>query len=140
MTVASQRRTFRPVGVIVVMWATVVVLLVLTAIVGLRLPEGYRFSTSQTATIFVLIGFVALFALAMSASRVTADDETLLFVNGLRRRSLSWDEVAGISMNRGAPWPTVVTKDGREFALFAVQGSEGDPAHDAVTWLAGHVR
>lgn len=136
----SSRRTFRPTGVIVVMWAAVAVLAVLAAVIGARLPDEYKFSTSQTATIWVLIGFVALLALAISMSRVTADEHALTFVNGWRRHTLAWDEVKVVSMRSGAPWPTVETTDGKRFALFAIQGSEGDPAHDAVTWLAGHVR
>lgn len=136
----SSRRTFRPTGVIVVMWAGVGVLAVLAAVIGIRLPDEYKFTTSQTVTIWVLIGFVALFALMISRSRVTADDTSLTFINGWRRRTLAWSEVKVVSMRSGAPWPTVETTDGRRFALFAIQGSEGDPARDAVTWLAGHVR
>ncbi len=134
------RRTFRPTGVIVVMWAIVGVLVVLTVVIGSRLPETARFTTGQTVTIWVLVGLVGFLALVVSMSRVVADDASLTFVNGLRRRTLAWTEIAGISMNAGAPWPTVVTHDDRRFILFAIQGSEGDSARDAVRWLAGHVR
>lgn len=137
---AGQRRTFRPTGVIVVMWAVVAILSILAAVIGYRLPQEYRFTTSQTATIWALIGVVALFALIVSRSRVTADDDALTWVNGLRRKSLPWSEVAGISMNEGAPWPTVVTRDDTRFILFGIQGSEGGSAREAVRWLAGHVR
>lgn len=136
----STRRTFRPTGVILVMWAAAVVLAILALVIGLRLPEDYKFTTSQTVTIWVLIGFVALFALFCTLSRVTADEKGLTFVNGWRRRSLAWDEIALVSMRPGAPWPTLETKDGQRYALFAIQGSEGDPARAAVSWLAGHVR
>lgn len=134
------RRTFRPTGVILVMWASVLILSILAALIGVRLPDESKFTTSQTATIWVLIGVVAVFALIVSASRVTADANTITWVNGVRRRSLPWAEVAGISMNIGAPWPTIVARDGRSFILFAIQGSEGTSAREAVTWLAGHVR
>lgn len=140
MTVDSSRRTFRAIGVIAVMWAIVGVLVVLTVAIGSRLPDDYQFSTSQGVTIWVLIGVVALVALAVSLSRVTADDKTLTFVNGFRRRSLPWTEVAGIVMNPGAPWPTVVTHDDRRFILFAIQGSEGASAREAALWLVGHIR
>lgn len=136
----STRRTFRPTGVILVMWAAAVVLAILALVIGLRLPEDYKFNTSQTVTIWVLIGFVALFALFVTLSRVTADEDGLTFVNGWRRRTLQWSEIALVSMRPGAPWPTLETKDGRRFALFAIQGSEGDPARAAVNWLSGHVR
>lgn len=136
----SARRTFRPTGVIVVLWAMVAVLAVLALVIGARLPEQSKFSTSQTVTIWVLIGGVALAAALVTRSRVTADDTTVEFVNGWRRRRLSWAEVAGVSMNPGAPWPTVVTRDDRRFILFAIQGSDGASAANAVRWLAGHVR
>lgn len=136
----SARRTFRPIGVIVVLWAVVVVLVVLTVAIGARLPEDYRFTTSQAGTIWALIGVVALLAAAVSTSRVTADDQGLTFVNAFRRRTFGWAEIAGISMREGAPWPTLVTRDDRRFPLFAIQGSEGRAARQAVQWLAGHVR
>ncbi len=136
---SATRRTFRPTGVIVVMWATVAVLLVLVGVVGTRLPEGYGFSTSQTATIFALIGFVALSALAVTLSRVTADEDGLTFVNGFRKRRLRWDDIAVVSMRPGAPWPTVVTTDDRRFILFGIQGSEGASAREAVAWIVRHL-
>ncbi len=140
MIVDRARRTFRAVGVIAVMWAIVVVLVVLTVAIGTRLPDDYQFSASQAATIWALIGVVAVVALAVTLSRVTADDDSLVFVNGFRRRKLAWTEVAGIVMNPGAPWPTVVTHDDRRFILFAIQGSEGASAREAALWLAGHAR
>jgi len=136
----TTRRTFRPTGVIAVMWGAFVVLVVLTVAIGSRLPEDYRFSTSQAGTIWALVGVVGLLALACTLSRVTADDEGIVFVNAFRRRSLSWDEVALVSMRDGAPWPTLVTRDDRRFPLFAIQGSEGPSARRAVAWLAEHVR
>jgi len=135
----SARRTFRPTGVIVVMWAVVAVLVVLTVAIGTRLPEDYRFTTSQSITIWALIGVVALLAAAVSTSRVSADEEQLTFVNAFRRRVFRWDEVRVISMRDGAPWPTLVTRDDRRFPLFGIQGSEGESARNAVRWLAGHV-
>ncbi len=137
---AGERRRFRPTGIIAVMWAGVAILTILTAVIGSQLPESARFTTSQNATIWALVGVVGLFALIISMSQVTADDEQIRWVNGLRRHKLSWDEVAGISMNPGAPWPTLVTKDDRRFILFAIQGSEGRSATNAVQWLAGHVK
>ncbi len=137
---AGQRRKFRPTGVIVVMWAAVGILTTLTAVIGYRLPEEAKFTTSQNATIWALVGVVALFALIISLSHVTADDDGISWRNGLRAHKLGWDEISGISMNPGAPWPTVVTKDDRRIIMFAIQGSEGRSANNAVTWLAGHLK
>ncbi|WP_313406508.1 PH domain-containing protein [Aeromicrobium sp.] len=136
----STSRTFRPTGVIAVMWAVVVVLVVLIVAIGARLPQDYRFSTAQAATLWALIGVVAVLALACSLSKVTADEDGIVIVNAFRRRRFGWDEVAMISMRPGAPWPTMVTRDERRFILFAIQGSEGDSARSAVGWLVGHLR
>lgn len=136
----TTRRTFRPTGVIAVMWAVVVVLVVLIVAIGARLPQEYRFSTSQALTLWAFIGVVAVLALGCSLSRVTADEDTLEVVNAFRRRTFTWDEIAMISMRAGAPWPTMVTRDERRFILFAIQGSEGPGARRAVEWLAEHVR
>ncbi|MTB87256.1 hypothetical protein GGQ26_02655 [Aeromicrobium sp. zg-629] len=136
----TTRRTFRPTGVIVVMWAMVVVLTVMAFVIGTRLPEGYQFRTSETVTIGALICAVAIFALACTLSRASGDEESLTFVNGFRKHVLRWDEIAVISMRAGAPWPTVETKDGRRLPVFAIQGSEGGSARDAVSWLVGHLR
>lgn len=138
--VTPTRRTFRPTGVIAVMWATVVVLVVLIVAISARLPEDYRFSTSQALTLWACIGVVAILAVGCTLSRVTADEDGLVVVNAFRRRRFAWDEVAMISMRPGAPWPTMVTRDERRFILFAIQGSEGEGARRAVRWLAGHVR
>lgn len=136
----SDSRTFRPIGVIAVMWAVVVVLVVLTVAIGSRLPDEASFTTGQTVTIWVLIALTAVAAGVVSLSRVRADEESISFTNGVRHRTLAWDEVAGFSMSNGAPWPTVVTRDDRRFILFAIQGSEGAAANDAVAWLSRHVR
>ena len=122
------------------MWAAVAILTILAAVVGSRLPVSARFTTSQNATIWALVAVVGLFAFIISISHVTADDERITWLNGVRKHSLSWDEVAGISMNPGAPWPTLITKDDERFILFAIQGSEGRSATDAVQWLVGHIK
>lgn len=137
---SDTQRTFRPTGVIAVMWAVVAVLVVLIVAIGARLPEEYRFSTAQALTLWACIGVVAVLALGCTLSRVTADEDGLVIVNAFRRRRFGWDEVAMISMRPGAPWPTLVTRDERRFILFAIQGSEGASARTAVRWLAGHVR
>lgn len=131
-------RTFRPTGVMAVAYGVVVVLVVLTIAVGTRLPEGAEFTTAQTATIWALIGVVAVIAHAVGRSKVRADDEGLEVVNGFRRRHVAWTDVAGISMNPGAPWPTLVTRDDERIILFAIQGSDGSAAREAVVWLRGH--
>lgn len=136
----SERRTFRATGITIVMVVIVVTLALLTIIVGLALPESASFSTFQTATIWLLIGCVALFGWTVARSKVVADDDRLVVVNGFRTHVLTWPEVAAISLKDGAPWPVAVTHDDRRVALFAIQGSDGESAREAARWLQGHVR
>jgi hypothetical protein len=42
-------------------------------------------------------------------------------------------------MNTGAPWPTLVTKDDERVMLFAIQGTDGAYARQAVDYLRGRV-
>lgn len=135
----AEQRTFRAVGVTIVMLVVVVLLAVLTSVVGLALPDSASFSTSQTATIWLLVAVIGLFGWAVARSRVTADDQRIIIVNGFTKRQFRWSEVSHISFADGAPWPTLVTKDDQRVALFAIQGSEGSSARESARWLQGHV-
>lgn len=136
----AEQRTFRAIGVTIVMLVVVVLLAILTIVVGLALPDSASFSSSQTATIWLLVGVIGLFGWAVGRSRVTADDDHIVIVNGFTKRRLAWSEVSHLSFADGAPWPTLVTKADQRIALFAIQGSEGNSARESAKWLQGHVR
>jgi len=138
MTDAVVRR-FRPVAVALVMWMSTAVLVVMMIVIGNAMPTDYRFTRSQALTLWGLIALVALLAYGISRSRVVAEKGTITVVNGFRRRRLAWSEVASIVMRDGAPWPTLTTHDDRRVALFAIQGSDGDSAREAVRWLQGRL-
>ncbi|MFD1860637.1 PH domain-containing protein [Aeromicrobium camelliae] len=136
----ATRRSFRPVAVSLIMWISTGILVVLMVVIGRALPEDVVFTVSQAATLWALVALVALLAFAVTRSRVHADDHGITVVNGFRRRQLSWDEVGSVAMREGAPWPTLVTRDDERVILFAIQGSDGAAAREAVAWLQGHVR
>ncbi|WP_293784279.1 PH domain-containing protein [uncultured Aeromicrobium sp.] len=136
----TEHRSFRPVAVSIIMWLSTAILVVLMIVIGQALPEDVVFTVSQAATLWALVAVVALLAFAVSRSRVHADDDGLTVVNGFRTRRLRWDEIRSITMREGAPWPTLVTRDDERFMLFAIQGSDGAAAREAVAWLQGHLR
>lgn len=122
-----------------VMWVSTAILVVLMVVIGNALPEDYRFSRAQGLTIWALIALVGVLAYGITRSRVVADDQTITIVNGFRRRRLDWSRVESVSMRQGAPWPTLTTRDDERIALFAIQGSDGESAREAVRWLRGRL-
>lgn len=136
----SDLRTFRATGVTIVFFAIVVVLVVVTAVVGLSLPESMSFTPEQTATIWFLIALVAFFAWTVARSRVTADDEHIVAVNGWKTYDIAWSQVRKVHFGPGDPWPTLLLDDDERVALFAIQGTEGKSATEAIAWLRTHVR
>lgn len=136
----SHLRTFRPGSTRIVAYAVAVILLVLTAVVGLSLPDEIFFTTAETITLWIIIGAVLVLLHGVGRSRVTATDDGIEVLNGYRRRHVAWDEVEGFAMNAGAPWPVLVTRDDERINLFAIQGSDGAYAREAVAWLRGRLR
>lgn len=116
-----------------------ILLVVVAIVIGRAMPEEMQFQPAEVGTLWALLGAVLVMAHCVARSYVRADDSGLTIVNGLRKHQVQWDDVAGISMNPGAPWPTLVTTDDRRIILFAIQGSEGQSAYEALVWLRGHV-
>ncbi len=71
-----------------------------------------RFNVLQRVTLvgFGLIGFTAFFALVRS--RVVAETDRLVVVNGYRRREYEWAEVIAVHLPPGAPWAVLDLADG----------------------------
>lgn len=135
----SDLRTFRSKGLIVISWVTVAILAGLMIYIGLNIPDRMKFTLSGNITMWLLIGTWAFMAYVISRSKVTANSETIVIVNGLRKHTFAWSDVAALSMNPGAPWPTLITQDDRRVMLFGLQSSEGKPTRHALAWLREHV-
>lgn len=132
-------RTFRPGGARVVAYAVAVIMLALTGIISFALPDEIYFTTAETITMWLLIVAMLVLLHGVGRSFVRATDEGVEVLNGYRRRMVPWDEIEGFAMNTGAPWPTLVTKDDERVNLFAIQGSDGRYAREAVTYLRGRL-
>ncbi|AWB92524.1 PH domain-containing protein [Aeromicrobium chenweiae] len=132
-------RTFRPGGARVVAYAVAVVMLALTAIIAYALPDEIYFTTAETVTLWIIILAVLALLHGVGRSYVRASDEGIDVLNGYRRHHVAWSDIEGFAMNTGAPWPTLVTKDDERVMLFAIQGSDGRYAREAVAYLRGRI-
>ncbi|MEJ7635658.1 PH domain-containing protein [Aeromicrobium sp.] len=132
-------RTFRPGGTRVVAYAVAVILLVLTFVIGLSLPDEISFTPAETVTLWIIILAVLTLLHGIGRSFVRADDAGVEVLNGYRRHHIPWSSIKGFAMNTGAPWPTLVTNDDERVILFGIQGSDGGYAREAVTYLRGRL-
>lgn len=120
-------------------YVVAVLMLVLTAVIAFALPDEIYFTTAETVTLWIMILVVLALLHGVGRSLVRATDEGVEVVNGYRRRLVPWDEIEGFAMNTGAPWPTLVTKNDERVNLFAIQGSDGRYAREAVEYLRGRL-
>lgn len=133
-------KTFRPGGTRIVAYSVAVIMLVLTVIIAEALPDEIYFTTAETVTLWIIIVAVLAMLHGVGRSYVRVSDEGVDVLNGYRRHHVPWDDIQGFAMNSGAPWPTMVTKDDERVMLFAIQGSDGRYARDAVAYLRGRIR
>jgi hypothetical protein len=132
-------RTFRPGSTRIVAYAVAVIMLVLTVVIALALPDDIYFTTAETITLWLIIGAVLVLLHGIGRSYVKATDEGVEVLNGYRRHMVPWSDIKGFAMNTGAPWPTLVTLDDERVNLFAIQASDGSYAREAVTYLRGRL-
>jgi hypothetical protein len=130
-------RTWRPLGVRLAGLFFGVLLLVVCgfAWIGLDPEVRDRFTTFQRGTLVVLGLMAGAVAYALMRSRVVAEDERLVVVNGYKRREFSWPEVLAVRMPPGAPWATLDLADGTTVPAMGIQGSDGQRARTAVREL-----
>ena len=148
MPAASERgplpalpHTWRPFGVRMAGTVLGAGLLIVCALawVGFDEETQARFTTFQRITIlaFGLLAFSVWFALVRS--RVVAEPDRLVVVNGYRRREYAWAQVVAVHLPPGAPWVTIDLADGSTVAAMGIQGSDGNRAKQAVRELRATV-
>ena len=94
-----------------------------------------RFTGLQRATLFALAALAFAAGFALARSRVVAEAERLVVVNGYKRRELAWAEVVAVHLPPGAPWAVLDLADGTTLAAMGIQGSDGARARTAVRQL-----
>jgi hypothetical protein len=91
-----------------------------------------RFTPFQRGTMAALgLGAFAVW-FALVRSRVVAEAERLIVVNGYRRREYEYAEIVAVHLPPGAPWVTLDLADGSTVSAMGIQGSDGDRAKRAV--------
>jgi len=131
----SDLRTFRPGSSRIVAYGVAVIMIVLTTVIGVALPSYVTFSPLELATLAAMLVAVLALLHGVGRSYVRAGDDSIEVLNGYRRHSVPWSEIAGFSMKDGAPWPTMVHGDDERLILFAIQSSDGRYADEAMAYL-----
>jgi hypothetical protein len=112
-------------------------LFVITVLLWIGFDDETRASVTpfQRGTVFAmfLLGFLCLHALIRS--RVQAQPDRLVVVNGYRRHEYDWAEIVAVRLNPGAPWVSLDLADGSSAAAMGIQGSDGARAKVAVREL-----
>jgi hypothetical protein len=133
----SLPHTWRPLGVRLAALVFGGALLVICAMAWVGFDEEIRdrFTTPQKVTLVGLGVLVAISLHALSRSRIDADTERVVVVNGYRRRVYARHQVVAVTLPRGAPWATLDLDDGTTVPAMGIQGSDGDRAREAVREL-----
>lgn len=130
-------RSWRPFGprIAGLVFGTALVVVCAFAWFGFDAETRAKFTPFQRGTL-VFLGLM-IFAVmhALVRSRVVAEAERLVVVNGYRRRELAWAEVVAVHLPPGAPWATLDLADGSTLSAMGIQGSDGARARQAVAEL-----
>jgi hypothetical protein len=125
--------TWRPLGVRVAALVLGSGLLLICALtwVGFDAETRARFTVFQRGTLVALGLLVFVLFYALVRSRVVAEAERLVVVNGYRRREYDWAQVVAVHLPAGAPWVTLDLADGTTVSAMGIQGSDGARAKQA---------
>ncbi len=137
----SLPHTWRPLGVrmVGVILGLGLATVVVVAWLGFDDATLPRFSWLQRATVLGVALLLALLGYAMMRSRVVAEPDRLIVVNGYRRRVYDWAEVVAVNLAPGAPWVTLDLADGTTVSAMGIQGSDGSRARQAARELRATV-
>ena len=129
--------TWRPFGVR--MAGTVLglglALIVVVTWLGFDEETQARFDWIQRGTVIALALLGASLGFALMRSRVVAEPERLVVVNGYRKREYDYAQVVGVHLPPGAPWVTLDLADGSTVAAMGIQGSDGSRARQSAREL-----
>lgn len=129
--------TWRPLGVRLAGVIFGGALLIVCAFAWFAFDEETRakFTPFQRGTILFLGSLFFAAGFAMARSRVVAEVDRLVVVNGYRRHQYEWAEVLAVHLPPGAPWVVLDLSDGTSQPAMGIQGSDGGRARRAVAEL-----
>jgi hypothetical protein len=117
------------------LFGTLLLVVVAFAWFGFDDETRARFSPFQRGTVVFLGALFYSAGYAMARSRVVAERERLVVVNGYRRHEYEWAEVLAVHLPPGAPWAVLDLADGTSQSAMGIQGSDGSRAQRAVREL-----
>jgi hypothetical protein len=129
--------TWRPLGVRIAAAVLGAMLSVVVAFAWVSFDAETRaaFTAFQVATL-VALGLLAFgLGFALARSRVVAEPDRLVVVNGYRRREFEYAAVVEAHLPPGAPWVTLDLDDGTTVSAMGIQGSDGARAQTALRQL-----
>jgi Bacterial PH domain len=126
----SLPRTYRPLGVRLVIVVLGALLLLVAVVMWLAFPPEIRdeFNSLEIGTVILLGLLFYAGGYALARSRLVAREDGLTVVNGYRTRRFEWNEILGVSLRAGNPWAMLDLSDGTSVAAMGIQGSDGDRA------------
>ncbi len=129
--------TWRPLGVRIAAAGLGVMLAAVVAFAWISFDAETRaaFNVFQILTLILLALLAGGLGLALARSRVVAEPERLVVVNGFRRREFDYAAVVEAHLPPGAPGVTHDLDDGTTVSAKGIQGSDGARAQTALREL-----
>ena len=129
--------TWRPLGVRVAAIVLFSLLALVVAFAWLSFDDETRaaFTPFQIGTLGALALLAASLGYALSRSRVVAETDRLVVVNGYRRHEYEWAFIVAARLPPGAPWVTLDLADGETASVLGIQASDGRRARVALQEL-----
>ncbi len=133
----STPRIWRPLGVRLAALVFGGGLLIVCAMAWIGFSAEIRaaFTVPQKLTLFAMGAMVWGALQALARSKVVADENFIVVVNGFRKRVYTRHQVIAVNLGRSAPWATLDLADGTSVAAMGIQGSDGHRARTAVREL-----
>lgn len=130
-------RTWRPLGVtLAVLFFGLMFLLVAGFAWYAMDPESRaRFTDLQKWTMLALLVAAGWGTWVLGRCRVTAAEEGVTVVNGLRTDTYAWDEIAAFVLEPGMPWARLSLRGGQVRQMIGLQSSDGLRTERAVAVL-----
>ena len=130
-------RTWRPLGIrlAVVFFGVLLFVVCAAAWFGFSPEIRERWTFLQKLTVFLIGGVYVFLGWLLSRSRIIAEVDALVVVNGLRTRRYEWAQVLAVHLPSGAPWATLDLADGTSVSAIGIQGSDGARAERQVREL-----
>jgi hypothetical protein len=129
--------TWRPLGVRVAAIVLFTLLGVVVAFAWYSFDDRTRaaFTAFQIGTLIAMALLALSLGYALARSRVVAEPDRLVVVNGYRQHVYEYAEVVEAYLPPGAPWVTLDLADGNTVSAMGIQGSDGQRAQSALREL-----